>query len=85
VIDHGQYLPAEDPDADIIPLLRDGAPNIYTSQGNLPLAALDYQVSWEDTPEHTKMIERHWYKGELVREAAHVRIKTSQLAEVTIG
>ena len=68
----GQLREALDPDAPLADLVRDGLPCIYTSKGNLPLQALDYQPVWETGDGYIKFIERHYYKGELVREAAHV-------------
>jgi hypothetical protein len=47
-------------------------PMIWTALGNLPLADLEYEVKWERTETYVKFIEIHRYRGELVREAAHV-------------
>ena len=68
----GQLVKARDPDTPLLDLVSDGLPCIYTSKGNLPLQALDYQPVWETGDGYIKFIERHYYKGELVREAAHV-------------
>lgn len=45
---------------------------IYTSKGNLPVAALRLETCWEDTPTYVKFVERYWLDGEVVKESAHV-------------
>lgn len=52
-------------------------PVIWTSKGNLPVAALRYETAWEDTPTYTKFVERHYLGTEIVRESAHVYSKVS--------
>lgn len=47
-------------------------PLVWTSKGNLPIAALEYSTLWEETAEYTKFIERYQLDGEVVKESAHV-------------
>ena len=50
----------------------DKIPLIWTTRGNLPVADLEYSTRWEDTPDHTTLIETYRLGGEVVRESAHV-------------
>lgn len=52
-----------------------GMPLVYTSKGNLPMASLNYEVRWEDTPDYTKLVEVYKLEGEIVKESAHVLSK----------
>lgn len=47
-------------------------PLIHTIHGNLPISELTYEVTWEDSPEYTKMVETYRRDGEIVRQSAHV-------------
>jgi hypothetical protein len=60
-------------------------PLIYTSMGNLPIADLDCKVHWEDAETYTKFVERYFFKGELVRESAHVMFKKGLTAQAKQG
>lgn len=51
-------------------------PLIYTVRGNLPLADLEYRTRWEDAPDYLKFVEMYLLDGEVVRESAHVYIKS---------
>ena len=52
-------------------------PLIYTTEGNLPVAELEYSTRWEDSAEATKFIETYKKDGVVVRESAHVLTRTS--------
>lgn len=60
-------------------------PLIYTSHGNLPVAALTYAVHWEDAEEYLKFVETYSLDGEVVRESAHVYAKRGLLVEPAAG
>lgn len=48
-------------------------PLIYTSRGNMPIAALTYQTAWDVQDAYIKFTERYLDSaGEVVRESAHV-------------
>lgn len=48
-------------------------PLIWTSKGNLPIADLRYETSWEVTPDYIKLIENYYDStDELVKSSAHV-------------
>jgi hypothetical protein len=47
-------------------------PMVWTSKGNLPVAALEYRTHWEETKDYTKFVERYLLDGEVVKESAHV-------------
>lgn len=49
------------------------APLIYTSKGNLPIAALTYETEWDVQATYIKFVERYRDpSGEIVKESAHV-------------
>jgi hypothetical protein len=52
-------------------------PLIYTSHGNLPLAALDYTHHWLEDAVAITFVEEYRLKttGELVKKNAHARLK----------
>ena len=56
-------------------------PLIYTSHGNLPIAALQYATRWEDSDDCIKFVEVYTLDGEVVRESAHVYAKRGLLVE----
>lgn len=60
-------------------------PLIYTKDGNLPIAELDYETRWEDTPDYTKFIETYRKDGLIVRESAHVMTKRGMFSDVIQG
>jgi hypothetical protein len=48
-------------------------PLIYTSRGNLPIASLRVEASWDINRDYIKLVERYVDEaGEVVRESAHV-------------
>lgn len=47
-------------------------PLIWTSKGNLPVAALRRVILWEDEPGYVKLIERYYLGDEVVKESADV-------------
>lgn len=51
-------------------------PLIYTTKGNLPIASLEYSHKWEDEPGYLKFIETYTLDGEVVKQSAHVLMKT---------
>jgi hypothetical protein len=52
--------------------MTEETPLIWTSKGNLPLEALEYETKWEKSDTYVKFVEIHRLDGEIVREAAHV-------------
>lgn len=52
-------------------------PLIYTTKGNLPIASLDYSHKWEDLETCIKFSETYTLDGEIVKQSAHVLMKTS--------
>ena len=52
--------------------MNNETPLIWTSKGNLPLSALEYNPHWEETREYVKFVERYLLDGEVVKESAHV-------------
>ncbi len=46
-------------------------PLIWTIKGNLPLADLRYETSWQDTAEFTTFTENHYLGDELVKSSTH--------------
>ncbi|HNT63669.1 MAG TPA: hypothetical protein PKH90_12535 [Candidatus Desulfobacillus denitrificans] len=60
-------------------------PLIHTALGNLPLAELEHVVRWEDRPDYTKMVETYLYRGEVVRESAHVFARRGLMTESATG
>lgn len=47
-------------------------PLIWTSKGNLPIADLEVETSWEDAADYVKFTEMYFLKGELVKASTHV-------------
>lgn len=60
-------------------------PLIHTALGNLPIADLEHEVRWEDTPDYTKLIDIYRYRGQVVRESAHVLARRGLLTESQTG
>lgn len=56
-------------------------PLVWTTQGNLPVASLEYATRWEVTEAYTKFVETYTLNGEIVRESAHVFTKQGLSAE----
>lgn len=50
-------------------------PLIWTSKGNLPIASLQYEHAWEDTPETMTFRETYTLHGDIVKQSAHVYLK----------
>ena len=51
-------------------------PLIYTTKGNLPIASLDYSHQWENLDTDIKFSETYTLNGEVVKQSAHVLMKT---------
>lgn len=51
-------------------------PLIYTTKGNLPVAALTHAVEWRVTPEQIIFIESYLLGDEVVKQSSHVHILT---------
>jgi hypothetical protein len=68
----GQFLPAENPGATVPEDVRVGPELVYTKYGNMPREALGYQVVWETSEEGVVLIERYFFRDEIVRQAPHV-------------
>lgn len=51
-------------------------PLIYTTRGNLPISSLVYSHSWEDLETCIKFSETYTLDGEIVKQSAHVLMKT---------
>ena len=61
-------------------------PLIYTSKGNVPLASLTYETSWEINDDYIKFAERYRdATGEVVKEGAHVYDRRGVCASGLIG
>lgn len=60
-------------------------PLIHTARGNLPIAELEHVVRWEDGPDCTKLVETYLYRGEVVRESAHVLARRGLMTESATG
>lgn len=61
-------------------------PLIYTSKGNLPIASLEFQHKWEDTPDALTYIEEYRdASGEIVKRGVAVYLKRGMLAEASAG
>jgi len=52
--------------------VNESVPLIWTSKGNLPIADLRYEHSWDITPTYYKFSERYYLGDEIVKEGAHV-------------
>ncbi len=53
-------------------------PLIWTKDGNVPIASLQYSTRWEDTEDYVKLIEVYRDRdGVVVKESAHVLSKKS--------
>lgn len=52
--------------------MNDVVPLIYTTLGNVPVDALDYEAVWEVTPDFIKLREIYKADGVVVKESAHV-------------
>ena len=50
-------------------------PLIWTTKGNLPIDTLEYEHSWEDTPDQVTFKEIYRLDGEIVKQSAHVYIR----------
>lgn len=50
-------------------------PLIWTSKGNLPVAALEYSHAWEETPDYIKFSETYKLDGEVVKQSCHLNLK----------
>jgi len=57
-------------------------PLIYTTKGNLPIAALEYSHKWEDLETCIKFSETYTLDGEIVKQSAHVLMKTGSVMGV---
>lgn len=53
-------------------------PLAFTTKGNLPIDSLEYFHYWEDAEGYIKFIEGYKLDGEVVKQAAHVYVKTGQ-------
>lgn len=60
-------------------------PLIYTSKGNLPVNSLRQVVTWQDGPSFTKCIETYYDGDEIVKQSAHVMVKSGLSAAVEAG
>lgn len=51
-------------------------PLIFTTKGNLPISALEYSHKWENLDTCIKFSETYMLNGEVVKQSAHVLMKT---------
>lgn len=51
-------------------------PLIYTTKGNIPIADLEYSHKWENLDTCIKFSETYTLNGEVVKQSAHVLMKT---------
>jgi hypothetical protein len=51
-------------------------PLIWTTKGNVPVAALRHEVEWRNSPDQIIFIERYYSGDEVVKESAHVQLLT---------
>jgi hypothetical protein len=49
-------------------------PLIWTTKGNLPVASLHYEVSWNILKDQVQFHERYFQGDELVRENSHIKL-----------
>lgn len=56
-------------------------PLIFTTKGNLPIEWLEYSHKWEDLETCIKFSETYTLHGEVVKQSAHVLMKTG----LTVG
>jgi len=49
-------------------------PLIWTTKGNLPVASLRYEVSWNMLKDQVQFNERYFQGDELVRENSHIKL-----------
>jgi hypothetical protein len=52
--------------------IEDQVPLIWTTQGNMPVEALEYKTLWEETIDDVLMAEEYRYQGEIVRRSVHI-------------
>ena len=61
-------------------------PLIYTSKGNVPVASLTLDVSWDITDNYIKCVERYTdAMGEVVKQSANVKLLKGMGLEAVLG
>ena len=47
-------------------------PLVWTTRGNVPVAATEERVVWTDNAEETICAHEHWMDGECVKRSVHI-------------
>lgn len=50
-------------------------PLIWTTKGNMPVAALEYKTDWFENEGEIGLAETYLHEGEVVRRSVHIRKK----------
>lgn len=65
--------------------MPDDTPLIWTTKGNLPIAALVYHHSWTETPDEISFVEEYKLDGEVVKRNVHIFLKKGLTTELAVG